>query len=132
LAGLLDGPAHGYELMGRLEEHSGGRWRPSPGSVYPQLQQLQDEGLVRAVDHDGRKIYELTSEGEQQADRGALDQLANADNSAGSHRELREELHQLQLAARQVGMAGEDNQVEQAVGIIRAARQSIYRLLADQ
>src|SRR3954454_14527614 len=56
LAGLLDGPAHGYELMGRLEEQSGGRWRPSPGSVYPQLQQLQDEGLVRAVDHDGRKI----------------------------------------------------------------------------
>src|SRR5437868_14231945 len=45
LGALVTGPAHGYELMGRLEERSGGRWRPSPGSVYPTLQALEDEGL---------------------------------------------------------------------------------------
>jgi DNA-binding PadR family transcriptional regulator len=132
LAGLLEGPAHGYELMRRLEEQSGRRWRPSPGSVYPQLQQLQDEGLVRAADQEGRRIYALTTEGEQQADRGVLEQLAATDNAGGSHRQLRDELHQLQMAARQVGMAGDDAQVEQAVGVVRTARQSLYRLLAEQ
>ena len=44
---LAERPMHGYELIGELEERTGGRWRPSPGSVYPTLAQLEDEGLVR-------------------------------------------------------------------------------------
>src|SRR5580692_2384370 len=72
LAALLDGPAHGYELMGRLEGQAGGRWRPSPGSVYPLLQVLEDEGLVRGRDSGGRKVYELTEQGRTLADAGQL------------------------------------------------------------
>src|SRR5437870_6495489 len=63
LAVLLDRPMHGYQVIQELEERSGGRWRPSAGSVYPTLQQLEDEGLVRSSEVDGRRVYSLTDEG---------------------------------------------------------------------
>ena len=65
MAALLTGPAHGYELMQRIEEQTEGRWKPSPGSVYPSLQLLEEEGLVRSSEETGRKVYELTTEGRQ-------------------------------------------------------------------
>src|SRR6185312_6065028 len=119
LAALLDSPAHGYELMRRLEGQASGRWRPSPGSVYPLLQLLEDEGLVRGRASDGRsegrKVYELTELGRAQADAG----------------QLRAEVHRLHVAARQVGTAGDPAQVQEAVEIIRSARQALYHLLAQ-
>ena len=60
---LGDGPAHGYELMKRLEERSGGTYQASAGTIYPVLQQLEDEGLIRAQDDDGKKVYHLTDAG---------------------------------------------------------------------
>jgi len=131
LAALLEDPAHGYELMRRLEEQADGRWRPSPGSVYPLLQMLEDEGLVRGSDEAGRKVYELTPEGRAQADDSRLRDLA-AGPSAPAHLDLRAEVQRLHSAARQVGMAGDAAQVEQAVTIVRNARQALYRLLADE
>ena len=59
LSVLAEGPGHGYELIGRLEAKTGGVWRPSPGSVYPTLQSLEDEGLVRSVERDGKRVFEL-------------------------------------------------------------------------
>jgi DNA-binding PadR family transcriptional regulator len=133
LAALLAGPAHGYELMHRLEEHSAGRWRPSPGSVYPLLQMFEDEGLARSRDDDGRKIYELTAEGRERADEHDLHELTDPDNGEmQQHRALHSEIKQLHLAARQVGMAGSSTQVEHAVDVVRGARQALYRLLAEQ
>jgi DNA-binding PadR family transcriptional regulator len=64
LALLADGPRHGYELMRELESRSGGLYRASAGSVYPTLQQLEDEGLARSEPQDGRRVYRLTPEGE--------------------------------------------------------------------
>jgi len=62
--GLLEEqPMHGYEVMQRLEEESGGYYSASPGSVYPVLQMLEDQGYVRAREHDGRKVYHITDEG---------------------------------------------------------------------
>lgn len=134
LAGLLDGPAHGYELMRRLEERSGGEWRPSAGSVYPTLQQLEDEGLVQGRDEDGRKVYDLTDQGraEADADTDALRRLAGDRDDAGPRPDLRAELHQLHLAARQVAVAGDEEQVTEAVALVRRARQDLYRLLAGE
>lgn len=66
---LDDGPAHGYELMKRLEERSGGMYRASAGTVYPVLQQLEDEDLVRAREEDGKKVYHLTDAGSEELDR---------------------------------------------------------------
>jgi DNA-binding PadR family transcriptional regulator len=67
LLSLLEaGPKHGYELMGELEERSGGAYRPSAGTVYPTLQQLEDEGLARSESSDGRKVYRLTDDGRRE------------------------------------------------------------------
>jgi DNA-binding PadR family transcriptional regulator len=133
LSALLQGAAHGYELMRRLEEQTGGRWRPSPGSVYPLLQLLEDEGLARGHNEDGRKVYELTAAGRDQADRDGLRDLAAADPAEPSqHHELHVAIKQLHMAARQVATAGEPAQLEQAVAIVHSARASLYRLLADQ
>ncbi len=132
LAALLRGPAHGYELMRRLEEEAGGRWRPSPGSVYPLLQLLEDEGLLQGNDEEGRKVYELTQTGRDQADDSRLRDLAGGLSEPVAHLDLRAEVQRLHSAARQVGMAGEAAQVELAVTIVRNARQALYRLLADQ
>lgn len=60
---LGDGPAHGYELMKRLEERSGGMYQSSAGTVYPVLQQLEDEGLARSQEEEGKKVYHITDAG---------------------------------------------------------------------
>ena len=61
---LAEEPRNGYQLMQAIEELSGGRWRPSPGAVYPSLAQLEDEGLIRGVDRDGTKLFEVTDAGQ--------------------------------------------------------------------
>ena len=60
---ISEKPMHGYEVMQSLEEESGGGYKPSPGSVYPTLQMLEDEGLVRSTEEDGKKVYEITEAG---------------------------------------------------------------------
>src|SRR5713101_7910419 len=60
---LRDKPRHGYEVMKELEERMHGCYSPSPGTVYPTLQWLEDEGLVKAKEVDGKKVYEITPEG---------------------------------------------------------------------
>src|SRR6476469_10524228 len=60
---LAEEPRNGYQIMQEVQERSGDVWRPSPGSVYPALQQLEDEGLIRTEEHDGRKLYALTDAG---------------------------------------------------------------------
>jgi DNA-binding PadR family transcriptional regulator len=131
LAALVEGPAHGYQLMDRLEEASAGRWRPSPGSVYPTLQLLEDEGLVRGSESAGRRVYEITEEGRALAIQDRLADLAPDGSGSGQdHRDLREALGQLRLAVRQVTMAGESDQVGAAAEVIKQARQSLYRILA--
>src|SRR6476620_5035762 len=68
---LAEEPRNGYQIMQEVEERSGGVWRPSPGSVYPALQQLEDEGLIRTEEHDGRKLYALTDAGSELVDERA-------------------------------------------------------------
>src|ERR1700726_2360074 len=60
---LAEEPRNGYEIMQLVEERSDGVWRPSPGSVYPALAQLEDEGLIRSEEADGRKVLAITDEG---------------------------------------------------------------------
>ena len=79
LAVLARRPMHGYEVITALEAQSGGRWRPSAGSVYPTLQQLSDEGLVTSEEIDGRRVYTLTDEGKAAAAAGPRSPWADAD-----------------------------------------------------
>jgi DNA-binding PadR family transcriptional regulator len=60
---LRDKPMHGYEVMKALEEHTQGCYKPSPGTVYPTLQWLEDEGLVRSEEQEGKKVYHITDAG---------------------------------------------------------------------
>src|SRR6202011_5269978 len=61
---LAEEPRNGYQIMQEVQERSDGMWSPSPGSVYPALQQLEDEELIRSVKSDGRRLFELTDAGE--------------------------------------------------------------------
>lgn len=133
LLGLLDGPAHGYELIGRLEARTGGMWRPSAGSVYPTLQLLEDEGLIAGHDQDGKRVFELTEEGRAAANEASQRVGSRgpwAEGPASHHAELRRAVKGLMMAARQVASAGDDTQVAAAAGIVTDARQRLYRLLA--
>src|SRR5271167_4922956 len=66
---LAEEPRNGYQIMQEVSERSDGVWRPSPGSVYPALQQLEDEGLIRSDEIDGRKLFRLTDEGRAQVEK---------------------------------------------------------------
>jgi DNA-binding PadR family transcriptional regulator len=134
LIALLDGPGHGYELIQALETKSDGRWRPSPGSVYPSLQLLADEDLVSASDRDGKRTFQLTDAGRAEAEARLA---ANGypwvamDRGRGEQGGLRTAVRDLHLAARQVGFAGTPAAVERATEIVTQARKDLYRLLAD-
>lgn len=131
LAALLDGPAHGYELMDRLEQSSGGTWRPSPGSIYPLLQMFEERGLVDSRESEGRRVFALTDAGREHASERRVDAAEASFPPNPRHMQLSTEMRQLEAAGRQVAAAGTTEQVEQAVAIIRGARQALYRLLAE-
>jgi DNA-binding PadR family transcriptional regulator len=99
--------------------------------VYPLLQLFEDEGLATGREQGGRKVFALTEAGRAQADQDRVRDLAADPAAASQHQELRAEVQQLHLAARQVGAAGGPAQVEQAVAAVRATRQALYRLLAE-
>lgn len=123
---------HGYQRMGELSDRSNGAWRPSPGSIYPLLQQLADEGLVVSDEADGRRVFHLTEAGDEAA-AGALarppvwQQFAEA----GGGIDLREAVGGPAAAARQVATTGTPEQATRAEEIITDARKRLYQLLAE-
>jgi DNA-binding PadR family transcriptional regulator len=130
LISLKDEPAHGYEVMRRLEEMSGGLWRPSPGSVYPHLQMLEDEGLVQSSEVEGSRTYTLTETGRAAAEKAApLWQEAGAADD--NIRALRVAVGQMASAAKQLVGAGEGSQIERGIAVIQRARKELYQILAE-
>ena len=132
---LEEAPRNGYQIIQELSERSNGAWRPSPGSVYPILQQLEDEGLVEISSSQSGKTYNLTAAGKAlvEKDRATLGkpwETAAADVSDATS-DLFGTLRQVILSVRQVAMAGSDAQTEKATTILADARRSIYRLLAE-
>jgi len=135
LALLAEQPRNGYQIMQELEQRSRGLWRPSPGSVYPALQQLEDEGLVRAEDSGGGRAFRLTEKGDayvkehedeveapwEAARSGAGDELADL---AGLAR-------QVLVAAVQVAHAGAPSHRAEARKVLQDARKALYRILAE-
>jgi DNA-binding PadR family transcriptional regulator len=132
---LNEGPLNGYQIMQEIEERSGGTWRPSPGSVYPVLQQLEDEGLVRATETDGRKGFELTDAGRDFVAGRGSDAPAPWDEMRGDVsdevREAANNMRDVALAFSQVARAGSPSQVAEASKILADTRRSLYRILAD-
>jgi DNA-binding PadR family transcriptional regulator len=132
LALLAEEPMHGYQIIQELAERTGGVWRPSPGSVYPTLQQLEDEELVRETASDsGKRVYELTDAGREQASQAPAPWTAVAGEGDDGLVALRDLVQQVAAATRQVAHAGSPTQVETAQTVLRDARKSLYRLLAE-
>jgi DNA-binding PadR family transcriptional regulator len=131
---LADRPMHGYEVMTELAERSGGVWRPSPGSVYPTLQQLEDEDLVRSEEIDQKRVFRLTdagkAEAEQVAARGAP-WATVSDGLTDEQRALQQAMFQLGAAVMQVTQAGTAEQAAAAQALLDDARKGVYRLLAE-
>jgi len=136
LAVLAEQPMHGYQIIQELESRSGGLWRPSPGSVYPTLQLLEDEGLVAHDEADGKRVYSLTDDGRARAEEAR----------AGSERppwemhvkgrdetalRLRKAAFQVGAAAMQTAHAGSDEQAAKALDVLADARRRIYAILAE-
>jgi DNA-binding PadR family transcriptional regulator len=134
LALLAERPMHGYQIIHEIEERSGGSWKPSPGSVYPTLQLLADEGLIRAEEAGGRKTYSLTEEGREVADaeseRSAPWETTGARDS-GRMSALPKAGIELAQATAQVGRTGTPEQVKEAVGVLEEARRKLYSILAQ-
>jgi DNA-binding PadR family transcriptional regulator len=131
LSALKDEPAHGYEVMRRLEEMSGGLWRPSPGSVYPHLQMLEDEGMVRSSVIDGTRTFTLTEKGVEEAAKDTELPWQHSEEGDDRVRTLRQSVTQLMIAAKQLSGAGENAQVERGIAVIKKARQELYQILAE-
>lgn len=133
---LADGPLNGYQLMQELEERSGGVWRPSPGSVYPTLAQLEDEGLIEAVEADGRKLWSLTDAGRSHLDehreRFGTPWSPEGSDAASEFRQLRLAQRALKVAAEQVGHTGTSEQLIAAREVLEEARRALYRVLAEE
>jgi DNA-binding PadR family transcriptional regulator len=126
---------HGYQIIQELVERSEGRWNPSPGSIYPTLQQLQDEGLVRSEEDEGRRVFHLTDAGravvgETMSDRGAPWEDVDG-GPDGELVKLRDVAMQVGAAVLQVAHAGTPAQVARATQMLTELRRSLYRLLAD-
>lgn len=135
LALLAEHPMNGYQVIQEIGERSDGVWRPSPGSVYPALQQLEDEGLIEAgTDDNGRRTYQLTEEGRGYVAGHPDEVRAPWDEVAGSVSdsaiEMRNLLRQVGMAGYQVLSAGTPAQLSQARQILTNCRKSLYRVLA--
>lgn len=132
---LAEQPMHGYQIMGELGNRSNGRWRPSAGSIYPTLQQLEDEGLVRGEERDGRRVFSLTDAGKSAvAERrertpAPWEEMSAATDDALDIRDL---TMQVGSAAMQVVLVGPADGTAQARAILIDARRQLYRLLAEE
>lgn len=132
-------PANGYQVIQQIEERSGGEWKPSPGSVYPTIQQLQDEGLVAASeDEAGRRTLTLTAEGRAHVADHAEELAAvwapferRAREQDTSFAGLKPEIGQVMGAVWQIITAGSDRQQKAAIEVLVETRRKLYGILAD-
>jgi DNA-binding PadR family transcriptional regulator len=129
-------PMNGYQIIQQIAERSGGAWKPSPGSVYPTVQQLEDEGLVEGTEGEGRRLLTLSEEGRQYvaehpdelaATWRPFDQGAE-DEGPG---DLKPVIGQVMGAVWQVVVSGTKQQQAEAAEILADTRRKLYGLLAD-
>ncbi len=133
LALISEREMHGYEIIQELEQRSGGRWRPSAGSIYPTLQLLEDEGLIRGEEADGKRVFSLTDEGGKAAEAIAdRERPWEGGDEDSAHHKLRTEAFRLRAALAQIGQAGDEGQVAKAVEILTDARRRLYAILAEE
>jgi DNA-binding PadR family transcriptional regulator len=133
LALLDDRSMHGYEMITELEERTGGRWRPSAGSIYPTLQLLEDEGLVSSEEVEGRKVYSLTDAGKEAAPDRTEEARPWEEGDEDTPRfAVRSELMRTMGAAKTIVRGDDDEQMTKAAEILKDARRKLYGILAEE
>lgn len=130
---LTERPMHGYEMISELEQRTGGVWRPSPGSIYPTLQMLEEEGLITPDEtgEGGKRRFALTDKGRAEAERGERPWRAFHPAHIAEAQQFREVSSAIMLALRQVGKVGTEEQRAQAIEILNETRRKLYALLAE-
>jgi DNA-binding PadR family transcriptional regulator len=132
LALLAERPMHGYEMIQELEARTNGLWRPSAGSIYPMLQQLEDEGLVIGEQSDDKRRFSLTEAGRGEAERlGRPPWEEVADEDEGPASSLRDSAFQLGAAIVQVARTGSEDQIAKTREILNDARRRVYTVLGE-
>jgi DNA-binding PadR family transcriptional regulator len=130
---LAERPMHGYEMIQEIAERSQDLWRPSPGSVYPTLQLLVDEGLIIGTETEGsKKLFELTDAGKAAAEKVETppwDEIADGVDPA--HLNLRAAVWQLFGAVAQSAHAASTEQQQRIIEIVNNARREIYTILGQ-
>ncbi|MGH3313866.1 MAG: PadR family transcriptional regulator [Streptomyces sp.] len=134
LALLKDRPMHGYEMIQEIAERSSGAWKPSPGSVYPTLQLLEDEGLISSASEGGKKLFSLTGTGRGEADDGPDAPWEEAGRGVDwdAMNEVRKAGGALVGAFQQVWWTGTPEQRDKALGVVNDARKKLYLILAEE
>ena len=131
---LAEQPRNGYQLMQAIEERSEGLWQPSPGSVYPTLAQLEDEGLIHSVDTEGARQFEITDAGREHLE-GRVDEPApwTSETEAGDNplAELAPLVIAIGKATFQVATVGHRQQRDRARELLDETRRGLYRILAE-
>jgi DNA-binding PadR family transcriptional regulator len=130
---LAEEPMHGYQIMQELSERTDGLWKLSPGSVYPTLQQLEDEALVKAEQADGKNVFHLTDEGVakvEASEEAPPWERFGAESNDGLIG-LRETGFQVGAAVMQVARAGSASQVAKAQAVLEETRRRIYQILGE-
>jgi DNA-binding PadR family transcriptional regulator len=125
---------HGYEMIQVLAERTGGAWKPSPGSIYPSLQLLEDEGFVQVDEASGKRLFTLTDAGRKELadnprERTPWEEVTAGFDPADTH--LRDLVGQIIVATRQVGEAGSAEHKAKATELLTATRRSLYAILAE-
>ncbi|MFC4056594.1 PadR family transcriptional regulator [Actinomadura syzygii] len=132
LALLAERAMHGYEMIQELDARTGGVWRPSPGSVYPTLQMLEDEGLVTSREDAGKRLFSLTDAGREAASAQTTAPWDEVTEAAGENvLRGREAVGQLMGALQQVLAVGSEAQKARALDVVNDARRRLYGILAD-
>jgi DNA-binding PadR family transcriptional regulator len=129
---LAERPMHGYEMISELEQRTGGVWRPSPGSIYPTLQLLEDEGLIVSEQSEGRKRFTLTDEGRAQAATAEQPWRGLDESRVSEMQAFREAGFGIMQALRQVGMTGNEDQRRQALEVLNETKRRLYAILAAE
>ncbi len=132
---LAEEPRNGYQIIQEIAERSEHAWRPSPGAVYPALQQLADEGLIAGEEAGGRRAYRLTDAGrahvEEHADDLREPWAAMSWDFGEGVPELFKQAAQTGAAVMQVVHSGRPEQLDRARDVLSRARRDLYRILAD-
>jgi DNA-binding PadR family transcriptional regulator len=132
---VAEGPLHGYTIIQTIEERTDGVWRPSPGSIYPVIELLAEEGLVTVEKQKGQRTVTITDDGRAFVEENddAINELFErlAEDTHGDHREIKGLFGGIIQASMQVMMTGSDSQVTQAKKILGDTKRSLYRILAE-